>query len=310
LPRLRRSPVPHPSGAAACRLCGEPTRPFLSAIDRNQRVSDERFDYHRCPRCGLVTLVNPPADLGRFYPSGYYRAPHRWRLAWAAWRERYQVELVGRYTAADGRLVEIGSAWGTFAYGARRAGFGVTAIERDGASCAFLSAVAGVEAIQSTDPAEVLSRLPPSRAVVMWQVAEHLEDPWAVLDRAAGNLEPGGVLVVGTPNPGSLGLRLLGARWPHLDAPRHLWLIPPDVLDGFLGQRGMHRVLLTTDDPGGRRWNRFAWGRALPAALPPRVAGAAGALVALVMRPLERRPGRGSCYTAVYRRGPAAEAAS
>jgi hypothetical protein len=288
-------------------VCGEPTRPFLSATDRNQRVSDERFDYRRCSRCGLVALTAVPADLGRFYPRGYYRAPHRWRLAWAAWRERYQVALVRRF-AAGGRLVEIGSAWGTFAYGARRAGFAVTAIERDGASCGFLSSVVGVEAIRSTNPAEALERLPPSRVVVMWQVVEHLEDPWEVLARAAGNLEVGGVLVVGTPNPGSLGLRLLGARWPHLDAPRHLWLIPADVLDGFLHEQGMHRVLLTTDDPGGRRWNRFAWGRALPARLPPRLAAAAGALIALAMRPLERRPGRGSCYTAVYRRGPAGEA--
>ncbi len=140
----------------------------------------------------------------------------------------------------------------------------------------------------------------------MWQVVEHLADPWAVLAAAAGNLEPGGILVVATPNPDALSLRLLGARWPHLDAPRHLWLIPVAVLDEFLGARGLRRVMLTEADPGGRRWNRFTWRRALASAgAPPGPAALLGGLVALALRPLERRPGRGSCYTAVYRRAPA-----
>lgn len=284
-----------------CRVCSEATRPFLSTTDRNQRISEDRFHYRRCPRCGLIALANPPADLGRFYPSGYYQTPARRRLAWAAWRERYQVELVRRF-ATGGRLVEVGSAGGTFAHGARRAGFTVTAIERDAASCDFLASVVGVQAIRSADPAHVLGGLPPSRAVVMWQVAEHLEDPWEVLAQAAGNLETDGILVIATPNPESLSLRLLRSRWPHLDAPRHLWLIPSDVLDGFMGERSLRLVLLTSDDRGGRRWNRFTWQRALRGAAPPRLAAAVGGLVALAMRPLERRPGRGSCYTAVYRK--------
>lgn len=276
----------------------------MSAADRNQRVSDDRFEYRRCPACGLVALADPPADLGRYYPRGYYRAPPRWRLAWAAWRERYQLDHVRRHAATPGgRLVEVGAAWGTFSLGARRAGYAVTAIERDPVSCAFLESVVGVAAVASDDPAVVLRGLEPSRVVVMWQVAEHLEDPWAVLAAAAANLEPDGILVVATPNPDALSLRLLGPRWPHLDAPRHLWLIPAAVLDAFLGERGLRRVLLTDTDPGGRRWNRFTWRRALASAgVAPRAAAILGGLVALGLRPVERRSGRGSCYTAVYRR--------
>lgn len=273
----------------------------MSATDRNQLISDTPFHYRRCPRCGLIALADPPADLGRYYPDGYYHAPGRWRLAWAAWRERYQVQLVRRF-AEGGRLVEIGSAWGTFAYGARRSGFTVTAIERDEACCDYLASVVGVRAIQSSAPARALGSLPASQAVVMWQVVEHLEDPWQVLTQAAANLESGGILVIATPNPDAQSLRLLRSCWPHLDAPRHLWLIPSDVLDEFMGERGLARILLTTDDRGGRRWNRFTWQRTLRGAAPAPLAAAVGGLATLAMRPLERRPGKGSCYTAVYRK--------
>jgi hypothetical protein len=52
-------------------------------------------------------------------------------------------------------------------------------------------------------------------------VLEHLEDPGAALARISGWLKPGGGLLVGVPNLGSLQALLGGARWYHLDVPRH-----------------------------------------------------------------------------------------
>jgi SAM-dependent methyltransferase len=58
-------------------------------------------------------------------------------------------------------------------------------------------------------------------AVSLWHVLEHVDDPAAALAAIARWLRPGGVLLVGVPNLGSWQARLGGARWYHLDVPRH-----------------------------------------------------------------------------------------
>ena len=50
---------------------------------------------------------------------------------------------------------------------------------------------------------------------------EHLDAPGPALERVAAWLRPGGALLVGVPNLGSGQARVGGARWYHLDVPRH-----------------------------------------------------------------------------------------
>jgi SAM-dependent methyltransferase len=140
----------------------------------------------------------------------------------------------------------------------------------------------------------------------MWHVLEHLREPWAALDAAARNLEPGGVLAVAMPNPGAFQFRLLRARWPHVDAPRHLFLIPAGLLVERARAAGLEPVRLTARDRGGIYWNRFGWQHALmrPGQSKARttVALAFGTGVAALMAPIELSDLRGSTYTAVFRK--------
>ncbi len=297
----------------SCPLCGSSDAPYLfTASDRNRRVSGESFSYHRCGPCGAIFLADPPADLGRYYPKAYYDLPDADALDAAAPQEAYKLDFL-RPFAPTGRLIEIGPGVGAFARLAQKRGYDVTTIEMDPRACVHLRSVAGVGAIESAAPEEVLQRLPPSQAIALWHVLEHLPHPWASLEGAAENLAPGGVLVIGTPNPESLQLRLLRARWPHLDAPRHLYLVPAHLLFGWAAKLGLERVSLTTRDPGGRAWNRFGWGHAVR---PPNrgrldriAARAAGAALATAAAPLERRGLNGATYTAVLRK-PADSSAS
>ncbi len=289
----------------SCPLCAGRAGFLLRARDWNRRTSPEWFAYHRCAKCELVFLAHPPADLGRHYADEYHTLPSVAELERVARREAYQLEILTRHVQG-GRLVEIGPGSGVFAWQARRAGFSVTVIEMDEPCCRHLDSVVEVEAIHSDRPETALATLPPSRAIVLWQALEHLPDPWSCLERALENLEPGGVLLVATPNPEALGFRLMGARWPHLDAPRHLQLIPAELLSGWLSERGARRVALHVADVGARRWNRFAWQRLLMNALPSPLEGlgyAAGALIGAAASPLERRGRNGSSYTAVFMKG-------
>ena len=100
--------------------------------------------------------------------------------------------------------------------------------------CEFLSKEIGVNAVNSDNPAEAIKKMGAHDVTVLWHNIEHLPDPWACLDAISQNLTPEGILVVATPNPDSFAFKLLGSLWPHIDAPRHVNLIPEELLTQFL----------------------------------------------------------------------------
>ena len=288
-----------------CRVCGGPTSALLTATDRNREVDDRRFAYARCDACATVQLDDVPADLERYYDDGYHGVPTPDELRSRVDLEQHKVALL-RAHVEPGRLVEIGPSFGAFALAAREAGFDVTGIEMDAVCCEYLQQTVGVTAIRSTRPEEVLPDLVPSRVVALWHVLEHMEHPVRVLAAAAANLQPGGVLAIAVPNPQSLGFSLMRARWAHLDAPRHLALLPLAALERHAREHGLEPVATVTADPFARHCNRFAWEYALrrrPARGPsPAPVVRASQVLERVMAPVERRDLRAAAYTALFRR--------
>lgn len=294
-----------------CSLCAGPAQRAFLTRDRNRRITAEPFAYLRCRRCGLLFLEDPPADLGPFYAGDYFGFPSPAQLDDVPLQERGQVALLRRHLTG-GHLIEVGPGRGYFGHAAKTAGFDVEAIERDERSCAQLRQVVGVRVTQSERPQEVLRAREGVSAVVLWQVLEHLPQPWEVLDAAVAALRPGGILALATPHPGGLEARLLGGRWPHVDAPRHLQLIPPRALVDRLRAGGLTPLSLFSGDPDARRWCTFAWQRALmnevSGRLPRAAAFWAGTALAAALWPLERRRLNGPSYTLVMRKGSSAVA--
>jgi 2-polyprenyl-3-methyl-5-hydroxy-6-metoxy-1,4-benzoquinol methylase len=288
-----------------CRLCGGPATTAFWTTDRNRAIDDTPFEYRRCARCGTLALDNVPEDLGRWYPDDYFSFPSLEQLDAIGRDETYKLDAVLPHVRS-GRLVEVGPGFGVFARRAAVAGFDVCGLEMDARCCAHLRDVVGVEAVQTAAPHEALAALPPSDVIALWHALEHLPDPWALLAAAAQNLRPGGILVAAVPNPQALHLRVLGKRWPHVDAPRHIHLIPAATLAARGRELGLERVALTSDDGGARHWNAFGWGRA---AVPPapgyaltQLSRPIGRLLAALAAPAEHRPLRGSAYTTVLRK--------
>ena len=79
-------------------------------------------------------------------------------------------------------------------------------------------------------------------AVVLWHVAEHLDDPLAALGRVTGWLAPGGLVLLGVPNAASLQARIGGPAWMHWDAPRHRQHFTAAGLSALLGRAGLAPV--------------------------------------------------------------------
>jgi len=293
------------SDDVVCPKCKVAANFLFHTKDLNRKVTDKTFTYWQCPDCGLIFLPDIPEDLGRYYKEDYYQIPPLEKLSRNAQKLQYQVDMVRKFVT-HGRLLEIGPAFGTFAYQAKKAGFEIDVIEMSASCCDYLSRVVGINAVQSDRPHDAIKKLRSHDVIVLWHNIEHLPDPWACLDTAVENLNPGGILLIATPNPASFGFRTLGSLWPHVDAPRHLNLISVSLLSKHLEAQGLVLVMLTTNDKGAKSWNRFTWQRLLMNRFTSKTARImaffAGALVSVLMALWDRRGLNGSAYTVIYQK--------
>lgn len=279
---------------------------LYDAVDENRRVSETLFPYLRCSACGVISIAEPPSDLSRYYEDDYYEIPSVDKLSAIAGKNLCKLETVQKFQRS-GRLLEIGPAYGVFAWQAKQAGFVVDAIEMDPACCDYLHHSLGINVVQSNSPHSAMRSLPSHEVIAIWHVLEHLPDPLAFLKAASENLVPGGILAIAMPNPNAFQFKLMGRHWPHLDAPRHLTLIPADTLTHKMSEMGLQRVYLTSDDVDARSWNRFGWVRLLMNLFSWKLIRTAvmipGYVLSFLLSPLDRRGFNGSAYTVVFRKG-------
>lgn len=292
----------------SCPKCEGSVQLLFAAHDSNRKISDQRFDYYRCDACRFIFLSPIPEDLGRYYPSDYYDVPQsKSELDNTATRlQQWKVDVMTEF-ARPGRLLEIGPAYGLFAHLAKKAGFEVTAIEMNSRCCSFLRETVGIEVVESAQTLEALNELPLFDVIVLWQVVEHLPNPWSVLDAVADHLAPGGVLILDTPNPEAFQFSVLGRYWTHVDAPRHVSLISAPLLVEHMSRADMSLELLTATDRSAIGFNSFGWAFSLKNFFQnPALSQAAhlfGRLLTKLLIPIERTGFRGSTYTAVFRKG-------
>lgn len=290
-----------------CPYCSGETSELIAAPDVNRRVSDTVFHLRHCQKCGLNFLADPPADLSAYYTSDYHHVPKdRAELEQYLPMQRFRIELLRQF-CSSGKLMEIGPSMGQFCASAKDAGFTVHAIEMDAACVSFLREKLDITAYWSDDPTAVLRELTVRfDAFCFWHSLEHLPKFWEVLFWARARLAPGGVILIAAPNPHAFQARIMGARWPHHDLPRHLFGISMPWLKAWAADNDMEVAFATTRDPGSIDGNRFSWAMKFQS-LAPRNARAQrlfwrlGTLFGRLWKPLEDREGQGACYTLILR---------
>lgn len=290
-----------------CSYCSTEAELYFRSRDYNRKITREIFNHFRCPVCSLIFISPIPENLGDYYPQSYYFVPASTdALVAGAAGERYKIEIIQHYVK-HGRLLEIGPSLGCFAYLAKNSGFTAEAIEMDADCSKFLNEVAGIPTVNSSDASVALSALEPYDVIALWHVIEHLPNPWETLEAISEKLNLGGILVLAAPNPDAFQFHVLGRYWPHVDAPRHLMLIPSQILVEKMATLGMKVELNTTTDEGGLGWNVFGWEYFFSnlCSYPRinRVLRMFGRVVAKLFRPIEKTEGKGSAYTMVFRKG-------
>jgi SAM-dependent methyltransferase len=247
---------------AGCRICdnGEGNRTH-SAREMMFGTGDE-FRYLECGACGCLQLLDVPADLGKYYPTGYYsfcssavgrggrllRSLRRRHYLWysqgrgfagrlvAAWREKpfYYDWLCRTGARPESAILDVGCGGGEFLLRLAAEGF---------------SDLTGIDPYLQGDrevgPGVRLRR----RCLTDWEGAydlillnhsfEHMADPLGVLRSIHRLLRPGRFALIRTPVASSQAWRTYGTGWVQLDAPRHLFVHTVDSLGRLAGQAGL-----------------------------------------------------------------------
>ena len=254
--RVHREDEPARASLGECPACGAGALAAWCTVPGSDPALPGDYALARCARCGTaVTLAPAPAQS---HEEGAYGggAPRGARLAAPLLRafDRRRLTFLARAGGTPpGRLLDIGAGRGRFVAQARAAGWDADGIEpsRRGVEGARTR---GVELAQAgiDDAAVAPGSLD---AATLWHVLEHLDDPAAALARIARWLRPGGRLVVGVPNLASLQARAGGARWYHLDVPRHRTHFTVDGLHALLRRHELEPVathhLLAEHNPFG-----------------------------------------------------------
>lgn len=234
---------------------GKPAKFLFTAKDN--RAFPGSFNYYEAD--GHVFLDNVPEDLARHYGGGYQRIPAtEAELAKIASEDAYRLDLINQ-VVEKGDFLEIGPWIGLVAYTALKAGYRVSALEMD-QECVDLMNSVGINATQTADPATALSESGLTYDVIgLWHSIEHIPEPWKVIDAAAKALNPGGLLVIAAPNPQSAQFKVFKENWYHLDAPRHLHLIPATTYEQIGKDNGLRTLTLTCDDQLGCILDQSGW---------------------------------------------------
>jgi SAM-dependent methyltransferase len=210
------------------------------------------FDVVQCPGCWSGRIVDPPAadDLAKWYDAAYYgrgeskfAAPLQAIVDWSV-RRRANWILGRLRVSRRPTILDIGCGRGALLVQLAAAGARGIGLERSA------DVPPGYD-VEIRDGELVDQRFPSGHfdAVIIWHVLEHLAQPAPVLDEAARVLAPGGLLLVAVPNAASWQARMFGARWFHVDAPRHLHHFGHAGLQALLAGRGFDIVESSTSDP-------------------------------------------------------------
>ncbi len=189
----------------------------------------------RCKNCGLQYL-NPRLRTDVVI-EGYSVGSDEIFISQAAGRERTfakSLKHIERLRPHRGRLLDVGTAGGSFLAVAKRAGWDGVGCEPNRWLCDWANQHYGLKIV----PGTIFDMKLPDASfdvLTLWDVLEHTSDPKAVLAECSRVLKPGGILLVNYPDIHSLIARLMGRRWVFLLSV-HLYYFTKQTLNAMLEQ--------------------------------------------------------------------------
>lgn len=209
-----------------CQLCGTDGGSSVRfPVQSNVRCfSQDRFPVWRCPGCSSIhSLDRVPLDpYYASYPIHERELSRAGRLVFRRYLRRIRRHGIGPQT----RILDYGCGSGQLLDYLREQGY-----DRVHGYDPYME--------QWSDPGVLRQRY---GLVLAQDVLEHVEDPQQLLNRLHDLLQPGGLLVIGTPRAESICLRRAGEFVHSLHQPYHLHILSEKQLRAMLTGLG-HQLL-------------------------------------------------------------------
>jgi 2-polyprenyl-3-methyl-5-hydroxy-6-metoxy-1,4-benzoquinol methylase len=140
------------------------------------------------------------------------------------------------------RLLDYGCGRGPFSAVALEFGLAPNGIEPDPVARKDAAARLGIVVYTNLD--ELRSEVSTLQfdLIILWNVIEHLRQPWLDLQGLRALLRPGGKLLIGTMNAKCLRSRIERSRWLHYRNPTHFYYVDRISLGRILARAGFSQV--------------------------------------------------------------------
>lgn len=243
----------------SCNLCNLNSTKLLMRIDG--------FKIVKCSNCGLA-YVNPRLklrSLHKIYNKSYYKNPafKGAKLSFCGYMEYLQekdfivatfkkrLDQIENYLKG-GKLLDVGCAYGFFLELAKKNGWQMQGLEISEAAYRYAKNNLRLPVLNKALE-EAKFKNESFDVVTLFDVIEHLPNPNATIKEIRRILKPNGLLVITTPDIGSIVAKLLGKNWEEVKRVReHIYFFSKSTLKSML-ELNNFRVLRT--ESAGRHFS-------------------------------------------------------
>jgi 2-polyprenyl-3-methyl-5-hydroxy-6-metoxy-1,4-benzoquinol methylase len=227
-----------------CNLCG--------SSERQPYCPENGLGLVQCQQCGLV-YVSPrpdPAELYALYGETYFHNNESGVVGYTNYIADEQnirqtsdrrLKHVERFVK-PGKMLDVGCATGFFIDEAKKRGWQVQGLDVSSFAVEYAREHFGLD-VQHGSFTELDYPKGAYDLVSLWDVIEHVPDPTSYVRRTAELLRKDGVVVLATPDVGSIPARLTGKRWVGYKlSEEHIYYFSVQTLTKMLNDAGFDVV--------------------------------------------------------------------